>query len=166
MKRGGLELRLVAAGLLVASLAVFTMMAVGAGEAFATFFGYPIPGALELAELLMVLVVFLALPEVESTRKHIAIDLVSGRLPGAFSRPLAILGDLLSLGFYGAMSWQAWRLFADSWTIREQTAGLVKFPVYPTKALFAVALTVVTAIALKKLLQAVTARSVASNIEA
>ena len=166
MRRHGFDVRLIAAGLLMASAAVFTMMMVGAADALATFFGHPIPGALELAELLMVLVVFLALPEVEATRKHIAIDLVSSRLPGAFSGALAILGDLLSLGFYGAMSWQAWRLFADSWTIREQTAGLVKFPVYPTKALFAVALTVVTAIALKNLMQALAARSVASTIEA
>jgi len=165
MKWRGFELRLIAAGLLVASAAVIMMMMVGAVDALATFFGHPIPGALELAELLMVLVVFLALPEVEATRKHIAIDLVSSRLPGAFSRPLATLSALLSLGFYGAMSWQAWRLFADSWTIREQTAGLVKFAVYPTKALFAAALTVVTAIALKNLMQALVARSVASNIE-
>lgn len=164
MKRGGVELRVVGAGLLVASLAAFTMMVVGAGDAFATFSGHPIPGALELAELLMVLVVFLALPEVEATRKHISIDLVSSRLPGSFSRPLAVFSALLSLGFYGAMSWQAWRLFADSWVIREQTAGLMKLPVYPTKALFAAALTVTTAIALKNLVQALVERSAASNV--
>ena len=165
MKRGGVELRVVTAGLLVASLAAFTMMIIGAGDAFATFFGYPIPGALEIAELLMVLVVFLALPDVEAMRKHIAIDIVSSRLPASFSRPLSVLGALLSLGFYGAMGWQAWRLFADSWKIREQTAGLVKLPVYPTKALFAIALTVVTAIALRHLVQSIVSKRVASKVD-
>jgi TRAP-type transport system small permease protein len=165
MKWGGIELRVVTAGLVVASLAAFTMMVVGAGDAFATFLGYPLSGALELAELLMVLVVFLALPDVEATRKHIAIDIVSSRLPGRFSRPLAVLGALLSVAFYGAMSWQAWRLFADSWAVREQTAGLVKLPVYPAKALFAVALTVVTAIALRHLVQSFVSKSVASSVE-
>jgi len=163
MKLTGIELRVVTAGLLVASLAGFTMMVAGAGDAFSTFLGYPIPGALELAELLMVLVVFLALPDVEATRKHIVIDIVSSRLPDSFARPLAVFSALLSLGFYGAMSWQAWRLFAESWTIREVTAGLVKMPVYPAKALFAVALTITTAIVLKHLVQAFVEGGVASN---
>jgi TRAP-type C4-dicarboxylate transport system permease small subunit len=157
---------LVDAGLLVASLAVFVMMVVGAGDAFATFFGHPIPGALELAELLMVLVVFLALPDAEARRAHITIDLVLTRLPGSFSRPLTLFSAVLSLGFYGAMAWQAWRLFAGSWAIREHTAGLVDFPVYPAKALFAVALTVVTAVALRNLVQAFVNRNVASTREA
>ena len=42
------------------------------------------------------------------------------------------------------MMWQAWRLFAGSWAIRETTSGLVHFPVYPAKALFALGLTAVT----------------------
>jgi TRAP-type C4-dicarboxylate transport system permease small subunit len=159
------ESRVITAGLLVASIAVLTMMVIGAGDAFSTFFGYPIPGALEIAELLMVLVVFLALPDVEALRKHIVIDIVSSRFPASFSRPLAIFSALMSLGFYGAMAWQAWRLFADSWKIREQTAGLVKIPVYPTKALFAIALTVVTAIALRHLVQLMAGKAGASRVE-
>lgn len=165
MKRAGLEMRVVTAGLLVASLAAFTMMVAAAGDAFATFFGHPISGVLELAELLMVLVVFLALPDVEATRKHIVIDIVSSRLPASFARPLAVLSALLSLGFYGAMGWQAWRLFAESWAIREVTPGLVKFPVYPAKALFAIALTITTAIVLKHLAQTFVAKNVAASAQ-
>jgi TRAP-type C4-dicarboxylate transport system permease small subunit len=160
-----LEKQGVALLLAIAGLAAFAMMMFGAGDAFATFFGVPIPGAVEFAELLMVLVVFLALPEVQATRKHIAIDIVSSRFPASFARPLTILAALLSLAFYGAMAWQAWRLFADSWKISEQTAGLVKLPVYPTKALFAAALTVVTAIALRQLVQSLLHKEAASRVD-
>ncbi|MEP6601409.1 MAG: TRAP transporter small permease, partial [Nitrospirota bacterium] len=122
------------------------MMVVGAGDVVFTFLGHPVPGALELAELLMVLVVFLALPEAEARGRHIMIDIVSSRLPKSLTRPLALLSTTLSLVFYGAMMWQAWRLFAGSWDIREHTSGLVHFPVYPAKALFALGLTAVTAV--------------------
>lgn len=154
MSAARVQSTLIRGGVLVASLAVLAMMAIGATDAVATFFGRPIPGALELAELLMVLVVFLALPDAEAQRRHITIDIVSGRLPGAMRRALAVFGTVLSAGFYGAMAWQAWRLVADSWSVREYTAGLVGFPVYPFKALLAVALTIVTAIALRNLLRA------------
>lgn len=147
--------RLANAGLLIASAAVLVMMFVGAGDTAATFFGHPIPGALELAELLMVVIVFLALPDAEANNKHIAIDLVSSRLPHWLSRPLTILGAVLSLCFYGAMAWQAWRLFAYSWSIGEFTAGLVKFPVYPAKGLLVAALAVVTAVALANVVRSV-----------
>lgn len=151
MKLSAIESKVVGAGIVVASLAVFFMMLIGAGDAFFTFAGHPIPGSLELAELLMVLVVFLALPDAEARGKHIVIDIVTSRLPKSFSRALAVFGAALSLIFYGAMMWQAWRLFAGSWAIREATSGLVHFPVYPAKALFALGLTAVTAICLLNL---------------
>lgn len=153
MKILTLESRVVGAGVVVASLATFVMMIVGAGDALLTFVGHPIPGGLELAELLMVVVVFLALPEAEARGRHITIDIVSSRLPKALSRPLALFSAALSLLFYGAMTWQAWRLFAGSWAIREATSGLVHFPVYPAKALFALALSAVTAICILNLVR-------------
>ena len=151
MKLSAIESKVISAGVVIASLAVLAMMLVGAGDALFTFAGQPIPGALELAELLMVLVVFLALPDAEARGRHIVIDIVTSRLPKYFSRPLAVFSAALSLIFYGAMMWQAWRLFAASWAIRETTSGLVHFPVYPAKALFALGLTAVTVICLLNL---------------
>lgn len=146
---------LVRIGIVVASVAALVMMALGAGDALATFFSRPVPGALEFAELLMVLVVFLALPDAEANRKHIAIDIVSRRLPQLLSRPVAVFSGLLTLGFYGAMAWQAWRLFAYSWSVGEFTAGLVKFPVYPAKGMLVLALAVVTAVAAINLMKTI-----------
>jgi len=152
MKRPGMRGWLARAGVIVASVAALLMMFIGAGDAVSTFFGHPIPGALELAELLMVLVVFLSLPDAEAFDKHIRIDLVTRRLPAKMAARLETLSTFFSLLFYGAMAWQAWRLFADSWAIREYTAGLIPFPVFPAKGLCAMGLTVVTAIALRNLI--------------
>jgi len=133
--------RLAVFGLIVASIAVLAMMLIGGADVVTTIFGLPIPGAVELMQMLMVLVIFMALPEVEVRRQHIAIDLVAARMPLAVRRAFALFGNVLSLCFYGGMAWQAWKLFWGSWSIREYATGLVAFPVYPTKGLFAIGLT-------------------------
>ena len=51
------------------------------------------------------------------------------------------------------MAWQAWKLFGGSWSIREYATGLVAFPVYPTKALFALGVTVASIAALTNLVR-------------
>ena len=103
--------------------------------------------------MLMVLVIFMALPEVEVRRQHIAIDLISARMPLAVRRAFALFGNVLSLCFYGAMAWQAWKLFWGSWSIREYATGLVAFPVYPTKGLFALGLTLASVAAVAHVLK-------------
>jgi TRAP-type C4-dicarboxylate transport system permease small subunit len=139
--------------LAVASIAVLAMMLIGGTDVVTTIFGLPIPGAVELIQVLMVLVIFMALPEVELRRQHIAIDLVSERMPLSVRRAFALLGNVLSLCFYVGMSWQAWNLFWGCWSIREYASGLVAFPLYPTKGLFALGLTVVGIAALANLLK-------------
>lgn len=150
MKNGALH-RFVGIGAAIASLAVLAMMLIGAADVIATLFGFPIPGALELMEMLMVLVVFLALPQVEARRQHIAIDLVLERLPSVVRQVLALVANALGLLFFAAMAWQAWKLFWSSWSVREYASGLVAFPIYPTKALFALGVTAIGVVALVNL---------------
>ena len=149
-------------GLTVAGLAVLAMTVVGTSDIVAMWFKVPIPGAYELIALLMVLVIFLALPEVEFSRKHIAIDMLSERASPPIRHVFAVIGNVLSLLFYAAMAWQAWRLFWGSWSIREYATGLVAFPVYPAKALFALGVTVVAVAACANLLRTMTSREAAT----
>ena len=145
--------RLAVFGLVIASIAVLAMMLIGGADVVTTIFGLPIPGAVELIQVLMVLVIFMALPEVEVRRQHIAIDLVSARMPLPVRRAFALFGNVLSLCFYGAMAWQAWKLFWGSWSIREYATGLVAFPLYPTKGLFALGLTLASIAAVANILK-------------
>jgi TRAP-type C4-dicarboxylate transport system permease small subunit len=147
--------RIVAVGVLVSSAAVALLMVIGAADVVGTAFGYPVPGAVELMEVLMVLVIFLALPEVELNQRHITVDLVVRRLPRRARRLSAILACALGLAFFTAMAWEGWELFWDSWKVREYASGLLAFPIYPVKALFAVSVTVVSAIALVNLALAI-----------
>lgn len=128
-------------GIVIAGIAVLAMMLIGAADIAATLFNMPIPGALELIQALMVVVIFLALPEVEERRQHIAVDILLARVGLRTQRVLGVVNDLLSLLFFGAMTWQGWLLFWNSWKIREYAPGLISFPVYPSKGLFALGVT-------------------------
>lgn len=138
----------------IAAVAVVAMMFIGTADVAATLFGYPIPGALELTQALMVVVIFLALPQVEARREHVTVDMVVRRLRPATQRVLGVVNDLLSLLYFSAMAWQGWLLFWKSWRIGEYAPGLIPFPIYPSKALFALGVTLVSVVVVVNVLRA------------
>lgn len=152
-----------APGIVVASWAVFAMMVIGGADVVGLILGAPITGALEFAQALMVIVIFLGLPYAERSNQHIRVDLFYNKFPPAMQRACSIFGLFLSLLFFGAMAWQGWKLFLNSWKIREYASGAIQFPVYPTKALFALGVTAATIVILAKLVQALRARRTAAS---
>ncbi len=141
-----------------ASAAVLAMMVIATADVVGTVFNHPIGGAFELVAMLMVLVVFLGLPEAEGKNLHISVDLVYARLPSSAQWILSIVNGLITLAFFGAMAWQGWKLFWDSWSIREYAAGQVGFPVYPAKGLYAFGVSVAVVVIFVKLVRLLRAR--------
>lgn len=146
-------------GIAIAGIAVLAMMFIGAADIAATFFNRPIPGALELIQALMVVVIFLALPQVEARRQHITVDMVTQRLGPRTQRVLRVINDLLCLLFFGAMAWQGWLLFWSSWKIREYAPGLIPFPIYPSKGLFALGVTLSVVVIVINVFQSLNSKS-------
>lgn len=143
--------RLSAPGIAVAGWAVLAMMVIAAADVVGTVFNNPITGALELVQALMVVVIFLALPYAEDGNQQIRVDLVYNMLPPRMQKVCSVIGLTLSLVFFAAMAWQGWKLFWNSWSIKEYAAGAVQFPVYPSKALFALGVTAAAIVILVKL---------------
>src|SRR5690606_4638954 len=71
------------------------------------FAGAPIEGNLEIISAYhMVLVVFLPLAYVELRHEHINADLVVRLMPRGLQRSVYVFGCLVSLAFFGALTWQ------------------------------------------------------------
>lgn len=149
---------LAAPGIAIAGWAVLAMMVIAAADVAGTIFKHPVTGALELVQALMVMVIFLALPYAEAGNQHIAVDLFYSKMPSGVRRACSLVGLVLSLVFFGAMAWQGWKLFWNSWTIKEYASGAIQFPVYPSKALFALGVTAATLVILAKLVLALRAQ--------
>lgn len=99
---GTRALQLVAAVLLLAMMAVTFVDVIGR-----YLFNAPLPGAFELTEVLLALVVFVGLPIVTARREHVTVDLLTGKLPDG---PRAVLAWLATLATGAVLALLAWRL--------------------------------------------------------
>ena len=116
---------------LLSGIALFAIMAL-------TFFDVigrkalsnSIPGSLELTELLMVVVIFAALPLVSRRGEHVEFDSLDPFLPMWVRRLQAVLVHLLCAAVLLGLAWLMWHTggqFAES---HETTAQLL-IPKYP-----------------------------------
>jgi TRAP-type C4-dicarboxylate transport system permease small subunit len=90
----------------------------------------PLPGALELSELLMVFLVFGAFAVTELRNGHIDIDVVVTRLPPRGRALSESLAALLSTAFWGAITWRTALHAQNVWQAGETTPNL-SLPIAP-----------------------------------
>jgi TRAP-type transport system small permease protein len=83
-----------------------------------------IPGSLELTELLMVVVIFGALPLVSQRGEHVVFDSLDSYLPDAILKIQATLIHLLCAGAMLALAWLMVRTGQQFWDSGETTAQL------------------------------------------
>lgn len=105
--------------------------------------GRPVPGAIELVQYAMVIVVFAGLPVVTREGQHISLSLLEGRL-GASGRRLQRI--VLGLVCAVVLAVQGWIVFKTAEVMRAQgdVIGYLNLPVHPAAYLMA-ALSFVTA---------------------
>jgi len=110
---------------LLSGTALFAIMAL-------TFFdvigrklaGNSIPGSLELTELLMVVVIFGALPLVSQRGEHVVFDSMDSYLPGPILRLQAVIVHVLCAVVMLALAWLMLRTGGQFWDTGETTAQL------------------------------------------
>ncbi len=83
-----------------------------------------IPGSLELTELLMVVVIFAALPLVSIRREHVVFDSLDHVLPRPVRRLQSILVNLLCGGLLLGLAWLMWQTAGEFAQAGETTAQL------------------------------------------
>jgi TRAP-type transport system small permease protein len=83
-----------------------------------------IPGSLELTELLMVVVIFAALPLVSIRREHVVFDSLDHILPRGLRKLQSMLVNLLCGGLLVALAWLMWRTAGEFAQSGETTAQL------------------------------------------
>ena len=108
----------------------------------------PFLGAYEMSELLMVLIVFLALPYCAATGGHVAVDLLAPILDRPGFRWLNVLIHLAGAVLMAVIAWQA-TIYAFVSAARGEATNMLKIPKQPFElvtafcaALFAIVLLV------------------------
>jgi TRAP-type transport system small permease protein len=96
-------------------------------------FNTPVPGTYNIAESLMVFIVFLAMANTEAKRQNIRIAVFTNRFPPVAQRVLNIIVCLAGAFFCALIVWCTWPVAVESWSIREYMTGQASLPLYPSK---------------------------------
>jgi TRAP-type C4-dicarboxylate transport system permease small subunit len=116
---------------LLSGIALFCIMALTFFDVLGRkFLSNSIPGSLELTELLMVVVIFGALPMVSSRGEHVEFDSLDPYLPMWLRRVQAVFVHLLCGAALLGLAWLMWRTGAQFGANGETTAQL-KIPKSP-----------------------------------
>ena len=126
--------RLALAVVLIGGLGMAIATLLGTGDVIGTqFLGKPVPGALEITEATMVLIVFGGLTFAQIRKSHIRVELVHARSGPRMRAFMDLFTHLCALLFFGLLLWQAINEATHSWSIGESADGLIRFPLYPAR---------------------------------
>jgi TRAP-type C4-dicarboxylate transport system permease small subunit len=89
-----------------------------------------VPGSLEVTELLMVAVIFVALPLVSLAGEHIVFDSLDRWLPAGVRRAQQLVVDLLCVAALLGLAWLMWAKAGQMASYGDTTSQL-KLPVSP-----------------------------------
>ena len=135
----GVVQRLAVGMVLLGSLGMMVSMAICVADVIGTdFFDWPVPGALEITESTMVLIVFGALAFTQEKRGHIRVEILHGFVGPRGQSFMDFVTHLLALIFFALLAWQSFGELSYSWELKESTMGTVRFPLYPARCLLSI----------------------------
>jgi TRAP-type C4-dicarboxylate transport system permease small subunit len=128
----------------VSAVALFAMMVLTFADVMARkFLPNAIVGAVELTELLMMVMIFVALPLASAAGEHIAFDLFDRMLPPRLLRLQHRLAHGLTALVFGGAAWLVWQRAFRTAGAGDQTSALeIKLAPYHFMAAGLLALTV------------------------
>jgi TRAP-type transport system small permease protein len=118
---------------LISEVILFLMMLLVAADVVGRYFiNKPIKGDIEIQELMMVLIVFLALPFSQIEKVHIFVELLVSHLKG---RLKSILESTTYLMGFGIIVMLVWQLGLRGWhgitSPRPETTSILQIPISP-----------------------------------
>ena len=112
------------------------------------FFKFPVPAAYEAIGALCAGITFVFLVVVQLRARQINVELLTQRLPVKGKQIVHFVSTLLSFLVLGLFCWSAWPLTVSSLAKDEVSMGMYRFPIYPTKLVIAIGLSLVVTVSL------------------
>lgn len=110
---------------IVAAVNLFAMMGVTTVDVMGRYFlNSPLPGAFEITEVMMAILVFSVLPLVTARNEHITIGLFDRHFKGRAAHVKTLLVSLVCALFVGGATWRVWIEAGRMAAIEDRTAYL------------------------------------------
>jgi len=117
-------------GLIMAAILFLLMLVTFVDVMGRYLFGLPLPGAFELTQILMAVLIFSGLPLVCANDVHIRVDIAHGSLSDRSRRRLDIFNHLVSTVALAALAWRLWVKAGATLAAGDQSMYL-GLPMYP-----------------------------------
>ncbi len=125
--------------LLMGAVGMIVSMVLGFADVVGTkFFGWPVPGTLEVTESTMVLIVFGALAYTQSKRGHIRVEILYNYGSPRAKALMDAVTHLLAFIYFALLAWEGVSEAIYSWDIGEATMGTIRFPLFPARLLLCI----------------------------
>ncbi len=133
-----------ALSLVSAALVLFAMLLVSAEVILRQLFNTPIPGQLELAELLMPPIIFLAIAYTQATGGHVRMTVLIDHLPPAWRHAAEILVKVLAIAVCAVLTFYSAKYALRTWQYHDVTMSPPYLPLWPSAAMVPLGLFLVT----------------------
>src|SRR6185503_19506323 len=131
--------RLAVVMVLLGSVGLMVSMSICVADVIGiNFFDWPVPGALEITESTMVLIVFGALAYTQERRGHIRVEILHGFMSPRIQSLMDVITHFLALVFFVLVFWHSIGELTYSWELQEATMGTIRFPLYPARTLLTI----------------------------
>lgn len=134
-------------GVLATLATLLMMIGIAIDVVFRTLYDRSLPGVLELSEAALVAAVFLGLAYTGATNSHIAVDLLTERLPEKVARWVIFTAWLLTSGILAWMIYATATRAIASTELGEVRTGLVNWPIWPSRWIIVIGLTAMLIVA-------------------
>jgi len=129
-----------ALGVVSAALVLSAMLLVSAEVISRKLFNFPIPGQLELGELLMPPIIFLAIAYTQSTGGHVRMTIAIDHLPANWRHASEVVVKLLSIAVCAVLCYYSAKYAWRAWQFRDVTMSPPYFLVWPSALMVPVGL--------------------------
>lgn len=115
----------------IATTALILMMFLTAADVFCRYFlNSPIPGAMELVEYLMAIVVPFSIAYCALQKSHVAVDLIVDHFPKSLQRFCHFFVTIPAIGFILLICWQNYLSIFETYHSK-LTSAVLLIPAYP-----------------------------------
>ena len=122
-------------------LIILIMIAVVIDAVLRGMMGIAIWGVLEVGVLLLLALIYLGLPATQANRENFRVSIFAERFPPWFDRIVTWLLLGVQLAVLGILCWTSWRSSIYSFNRDEVSFGMVQIPLWPSRAMVSVGLT-------------------------
>lgn len=139
----------------VCAVMLAAAMFMGAADVvLGSVFGKYIVGTVEISQVCVAVVAFLAFPSVTAMDSHVRVDIIAGKLKGWALRLSQIVTTVITFLMCLFFAHTAWTGFVKSWLKNETIPSAIYVPLYPVRFMALAAFVACCVIVIVKAVQA------------